>query len=122
MQEPSLSHSLLRGFCFLGTFSPHDARSAALNQHLLLERQIANQATEPDILSFMVLHPLSLIELNPTVFLAPAVKALLLYPCIPTGLWRRFFLRHRHFNLTKQRYNLLGTKPLPARHQTSSSA
>ncbi|MSO67165.1 MAG: hypothetical protein EXQ82_05015, partial [Pseudolabrys sp.] len=38
--------------------------------------------------------------------------ALLRYTGIPASYRRRFALCHRHFNLTKQRHNLLCTKPL----------
>jgi hypothetical protein len=49
-------------------------------EHLLFKRQIGNQTLQANILAFQVLHPLRLIDLKATVFLAPAVIALLRYP------------------------------------------
>src|SRR5450631_4144743 len=46
-------------------------------------------------------------------------KTLQRYARIPAGHRRRFALRHRHFNLAKQRYDLLRAKPL-LRHDPSS--
>jgi hypothetical protein len=86
---------------------------------LLLERQIGNETLQADILTLQVLHPLRLIDLKPAIFLAPAIKALLLYPGIPAGFRGRFALRHQHFNLAKQRPDLLRTEPL-LRHDPSS--
>ena len=36
----------------------------------------------------------------------------MLYLCGPTGFWDGFALCHRHFNLAKQRHNLLRAEPL----------
>src|SRR5664280_3254679 len=81
-------------------------------EHLFLKRQIGDKTLQADILAFQVLHPLRMIDLKTAVFLAPAIKTLQRYARIPAGHRRRFALCHRHFNLTKQRYDLLRAKPL----------
>ena len=65
---------------------------------------------------------LAWLNLQPTVFLAPAIIALLRYAGIPASYRRRFALRHRYFNLAKQRHNLLSTKPLLRYAQTPFQA
>jgi hypothetical protein len=44
---------------------------------LLLKRQIGDEALETDVLPLQLLHPLRLIDFEATVFLPPAIIALL---------------------------------------------
>jgi len=81
-------------------------------EHLLLKRQIGNKTLQAHILALKILHPLRLIDLKPAVFFAPAIITLQRYARIPAGHWRRVSLRHRYFNLAKQRHDLLRTEPL----------
>lgn len=64
-------------------------------ENLFLKRQISNQALEPDILTLQLLHPLGLIELEPTIFLAPAIITLLRYAGLPARHRRRLALRQQ---------------------------
>src|ERR1035437_6997858 len=88
-------------------------------EHLLLKRQVGNKTLQADILAFQVFHPLRLIDLKTAVFLASAIKTLQRYARIPAGHRRRVSLRHRYFDLAKQRYDLPRAEPL-LRHNLSS--
>jgi len=86
-------------------------RIAALGdilQDLLLERQIGDQPFQPGVLPLELLEPLSLLDLEAAILVAPAIVALL----GDLGLFARLAdgtaLRHKHFNLPQLRDDLFG--------------
>src|SRR5262249_2532404 len=77
-------------------------------KNLLLERELCHQALELEVLLLQLLHPLRLVELQPAVFFAPAVVALLGDPGIAAGLWRAIAVGHLHLDLSQQTDDLFG--------------
>ena len=64
-----------------------------LFQNQLVQREVGDSPLETRILPLKLLEAASLIDLQPTIFLAPAVIALLLYANLPTNLADRSTLR-----------------------------
>lgn len=92
--------------------------SATVLEDLLLERQFRYQPLELGVLLLQGLEPLGLVQLQPAILFAPALKGLLANAGLPTRLRCRPPIRHHHLYLAQQRHDLFRFESL-GRHTSA---
>src|SRR3546814_1569390 len=106
------------GRCSAAAVRGSEVSPGGLLQNELVQRQIRNRAPKPQVLLLQILHPASLIRLQTTILLAPAIIGLLADRDPPAGLGGRAALAQHNLHLTQLPDDLLGLV-LPRRHSSS---